>query len=168
MQIHVKSFEKNNHSKLMVINYKSNHWMRQISFNDFCPWMKRRRRIRIFFGILFVIAIPVFVHHEKKKNFTLNFREFVVGHWKKKKERERKNMKCGWLSWIEANFLHDIINFVLYTLLTLHNLLLLLLKMRESIEMESTTIERERHFITILPWKELPMMMRTSVLKDIS
>lgn len=51
--------------------------------------MKRRRRIRIFFGILFVVAIPVFVHHEKKEKFHVKFSR-VRRRALEKKERKRE------------------------------------------------------------------------------
>jgi hypothetical protein len=45
-----------------VINYKSKHWMRQISFNDFCPGVKYEKKIYIW---------------ERKERFHVKFKKTI-------------------------------------------------------------------------------------------
>lgn len=98
-----------------------------------------------------VVAIPCVHHHEKEGKFHVKFRSSGKKKREKKYEMRLVELNRGQFYTRHHKFC---------SLHTAQNLL----KMRESLLKWN---QRERHFITILPRKKLPMK-KTSVLKEIS
>lgn len=119
--------------------------MRQISFNDFRPWLL------LYFlrkKIFLLLQIPC-SNRNKEGKFHVKSKWDDEKSRRIRKRRRRKNKKwkkCGWLNWIEANFLHDIINSVLYTLLTLQQNALSLFLYASLLNQNQR--QYARHFIT--------------------